>query len=212
MLEQVTVNNLHDKSVARVSIPDLMSLVQQQYAELKQVTASFESFLPRVEALLPLFAKCFRDGHKVLTCGNGGSAADALHMAEEFIGRYRGNRRSLPAVSLSADVTALTCIGNDWGYDAIFSRQIEGLGQPGDILVVFSGSGNSANLVKAIAAAKQRDMLTVSLLGKTGGQAKDLSDHAIVIPTNNTARAQELHTWIMHVILEHIETLYPVEN
>ncbi|MDR1192464.1 MAG: SIS domain-containing protein [Verrucomicrobiales bacterium] len=187
-----------------------MSLVQQQYAELKQVVVSFERFLPQVEKLFPLFEQCFKNGHKVLTCGNGGSAADALHMAEELVGRYRGNRRSLPAISLSADVTALTCIGNDWGYDAVFSRQIEGLGHAGDILVIFSGSGNSANLIKALGAAKKLGIITVSLLGKGGGKARELSDHAIVIPTDNTARAQELHTWIMHVILEHIETVYPV--
>jgi D-sedoheptulose 7-phosphate isomerase len=189
-----------------------MSLVKQQFAELKQVVDSFESFLPKVEALFPLFEQCFKNGRKVLTCGNGGSAADALHMAEEFVGRYRGNRRSLPAICLSADVTALTCIGNDWGYEAIFSRQIEGLGRAGDILVVFSGSGNSANLLRAIEAAKQQGLTTVSLLGKSGGKARELSDYEITIPTNNTARAQEMHTWIMHVILEHIETVYPVEN
>jgi D-sedoheptulose 7-phosphate isomerase len=188
-----------------------MSLIKQQFAELKQVIESFESFLPKVEALFPLFAQCLENGRKVLTCGNGGSAADALHMAEELIGRYRGNRRSLPAICLSADVTALTCIGNDWGYEAIFSRQIEGLGKAGDILVIFSGSGNSANQLRAITTAKRLGITTISLLGKGGGKAKELSDHEITIPTDNTARAQELHTWIMHVILEHIETLYPVE-
>jgi D-sedoheptulose 7-phosphate isomerase len=189
-----------------------MSLVKQQYIELKQVVESFESFLPKVEALFPIFEKCFKNGNKVLTCGNGGSAADALHMSEEFVGRYRGNRRSLPAISLSADVTALTCIGNDWGYDSIFSRQIEGLGKAGDLLVIFSGSGNSANLIKAIEAAKKLGITTISFLGKTGGKAKELSNYEITIPTDNTARAQEIHTWIMHVILEYIETVYPVES
>ena len=187
-----------------------MSLAQQQYTEFKQVVESFAGFLPKVEALFPVFEKCFAGGNKVLTCGNGGSAADALHMAEEFIGRYRSNRRSLPAICLSADATALTCIGNDWGYDAVFSRQVEGLGKPGDVLVVFSGSGNSPNLLAAIAAAKKCGMITVSFLGKGGGKAKEISDYEITVPTNNTARAQEIHTWIMHVILEYIETVYPV--
>ncbi|MDR2463676.1 MAG: SIS domain-containing protein [Verrucomicrobiales bacterium] len=188
-----------------------MSLIQQQYHELKQTVETFEQFLPQVEALLPLFEQCFQRGNKILTCGNGGSAADALHMAEEFIGRYRGSRRSLPAISLAADVTALTCIANDWGYDAVFSRQIEGLGQSGDLLVTFSGSGNSANIIRAIQTARRLNLTTISLLGKTGGEAGGISDHAIIVPTNNTARAQEIHTWIMHVILEHIETIYPME-
>lgn len=189
-----------------------MSLVKQQLDELKQVVESFESFLPKVEALFPVFEKCLKDGNKVLTCGNGGSAADAMHMAEEFLGRYRSNRRSLPAVSLAADVTALTCIGNDWSYDAIFSRQVEGLGKAGDILVVFSSSGNSNNLIKAIEAAQKKGMIAISLLGKTGGKAKEISDYEITVPSNNTARVQEMHTWILHVILEYIEGLYPVEG
>ncbi len=182
-----------------------MPSLQEQLEELNEVVQRFKSVLPHVEAILPVFADCFHKGNKLLTCGNGGSAADALHMAEELVGRYRGNRRALPAISLVADVTALTCIANDWNYEAVFSRQVEALGKPGDILVLFSGSGNSANQLKALETAKKLGVKTVAFLGKGGGKAKGQADYEVIVPSNNTARVQEIHTWILHVILEHIE-------
>ena len=182
-----------------------MPSLKEQLEELRGVVERFESVLPQVDALLPVFSACFLQGSKVLTCGNGGSAADALHMAEELVGRYRGNRKALPAISLVADVTALTCIANDWSYEAVFSRQVEALGKPGDVLVVFSGSGNSANLLRALEKARELGLVTVSLLGKGGGKAKGMADYEVIVPSNNTARVQEIHTWILHVILEHIE-------
>ena len=182
-----------------------MPTLKEQLEELNGVVERFNAELPKVQTLFPVFSDCFRNGHKLLTCGNGGSAADALHMSEELIGRYRGNRRALPAISLASDVTALTCIANDWNYEAVFSRQVEGLGQKGDILVGFSGSGNSVNVIRAIETAKKQGVITVALLGKGGGKTKGLADYEVIVPSNNTARVQEIHTWILHVILEHIE-------
>lgn len=144
-------------------------------------------------------------GSKVLTAGNGGSAADALHLAEELVGRFHKERRSLGAVCLSADPTLLTCIGNDYGFEHLFSRQVEGLGKSGDVLVIFSTSGNSPNLVLALKTAKSLGISTVAVLGKDGGQSKGLADHEIIVPSSETARIQVIHTFILHSWLEIIE-------
>ncbi len=144
-------------------------------------------------------------GGKILTCGNGGSAADALHLAEELVGRYKDERRSLAAVCLNSDPTLLTCIGNDYGFDAIFARQVEGLGDPKDLLVTFSTSGNSANIVRALEAARDRGMATVALLGKDGGRARGLATTEIIVDATETAHIQEAHTVILHALLETLE-------
>jgi D-sedoheptulose 7-phosphate isomerase len=141
----------------------------------------------------------------VLTAGNGGSAADALHLSEELVGRYRDNRRALPAIALVSDGTALTCIGNDFGFDQVFARQIEALGQPGDVLVLFTSSGNSANLIFALEAARKKGVKTVALLGRGGGKLKGLADAEWIVPSPSGARVQELHGWALHVILEVVE-------
>jgi D-sedoheptulose 7-phosphate isomerase len=144
-------------------------------------------------------------GGKVLTCGNGGSAADALHLAEELVGRYEKDRRPLSAICLNADVTALTCISNDYGYEHVFSRQVEALGRDGDILVGFSTSGNSPNVVAAFQCAKEHALTTIFLGGKDGGLAKGLCDYEIIVPSSTTARIQEIHTFILHQWLEAID-------
>ena len=144
-------------------------------------------------------------GHLLLTCGNGGSATDAQHLAEELIGRYRGNRRALPAVSLAADVSALTCIANDFGYDAVFARQLEGLGKPGDVLVCFSTSGNSPNITAALRAARAAGVFSIALLGKDGGAARALADLPLVVQASDSARIQEAHLQVLHYICEVVE-------
>ena len=146
-----------------------------------------------------------RSGGKLLTCGNGGSAADAMHLAEELVGRYNRNRRSLPAVCLNADATALTCIANDFGYDEVFARQIESLGAPDDLLICFSTSGNSPNILRALAAAKKRSVKSVALLGKDGGKAKGKADLELIVPSRDTARVQEAHTLLLHALLEAVD-------
>jgi phosphoheptose isomerase len=145
------------------------------------------------------------NGGKLLTCGNGGSAADALHLAEELVGRYSKERRGLPAICLNSDVTAITCIGNDYGYDQIFSRQVEALGRVNDVLVGFTTSGNSPNVLSAFLKAKEYGITTIMLSGKDGGRAKNMCDYELIVPSENTARIQEIHTLILHQWLEEID-------
>jgi len=158
-----------------------------------------------IEAIAARVYETVAQGRLLLTCGNGGSATDAQHLAEELIGRYRSNRRALPAVALTADSAALTCIANDFGYDVVFARQIEGLGKPGDLLVCFSTSGNSPNIIAALRAARDHGLGTIALLGKDGGGARELADLALVVPVADTARIQEAHLQVLHYICEVVE-------
>ncbi len=173
--------------------------------DLQKALDDFKPMLASVADTGEAIINALRSGKKILSAGNGGSASDALHLAEEFVGRYRGERRSLPAISLCADVTALTCIGNDYGYDEVFSRQLEGLGNQGDIFVAFTTSGNSPNILKALEVAKQKGIITILLAGKDGGRAKGLADFEIIVPSDNSARIQEIHTFILHQWLEIVE-------
>jgi D-sedoheptulose 7-phosphate isomerase len=168
----------------------------------------FRPLLPVVEAAGAEIRQAIKGGHKLLTAGNGGSAADALHLAEELVGRFNKERVSLPAIALCADPTLLTCIGNDYGFEQIFSRQVEGLGRPGDVLVVFSTSGKSPNVIRALHAAKARGLKTIAVLGKGGGAIKGLADHEVIVPGDVTARVQEVHTFVLHCWLGLLEQDY----
>lgn len=152
-----------------------------------------------------IFSSALKNGHTIFWCGNGGSAAESSHLAVELIGRFKNNRRPLPSISLNADTSALTCIANDFGYDEIFSRQLEGLARQGDILVVLSTSGNSENVLKALRKAKEIGVVTIALLGKDGGRAFELADNAIVIDSTETARIQEIHLLLGHTFCEYAE-------
>jgi phosphoheptose isomerase len=174
--------------------------------DLILVLEDFRPALSAVEVAGHRIKEALQKGGKLLSCGNGGSAADALHLAEELVGRFEADRISLPAICLSADPTLLTCIANDFGYDRVFSRQVEGLGRPGDVLVVFSSSGNSNNIVAALQTAKATGLLTIALLGKGGGRCLGQADFEIVVPGGNTARIQEVHTLILHSWLKLIES------
>ncbi len=171
--------------------------------------AGLRGQLPGIAAVGDAVISALKSGNKVLTAGNGGSAADALHMSEELVGRFRGNRVSLPAVALVADCTAITCIGNDFGFDFIFSRQIEGLGQAGDVLVLFSTSGRAANLDKALRTAAARGLVTVALLGRDGGELAGRADYEVVVPGTATERIQEAHGVLLHLILDEVELAFP---
>ncbi|MDE1171036.1 MAG: SIS domain-containing protein [Verrucomicrobium sp.] len=184
------------------------SIVEAQMRELQAAAGRLAETLDTVRLMAETVVAALRAGNKILCAGNGGSAADALHMAEELVGRYRTNRVSLPAISLTADATALTCIGNDYGFDKIFSRQVEGLGRGGDVLVLFSTSGNSANLLEAAREAKGKGILVLAFLGKDGGKLAPLADIAWIAP-GGSPRVQELHTWAMHSILECVEVAFP---
>lgn len=177
-------------------------------AELQSVLEACSGLSAAVETSGQAILRSFQNGGKLLSCGNGGSAADALHLVEELVGRFRSNRRPLPAVCLNADPTILTCIANDFGYDRIFARPLEALGRPGDMLVVFTTSGNSPNVLAAIDVAKALGVTTVLLGGRDGGLALGRCDHEIIIPSVNTARIQEVHTLVLHQWLEMIEASF----
>ncbi len=152
-----------------------------------------------------LLAQSLAKGGTLFWCGNGGSASDSQHLAAELVGRFKKNRRALRSVALTTDTSVLTCIANDYSYQDIFARQVEALGRTGDILIGISTSGNSENLLRAFKVAKEMGLITVALLGKGGGPAKDLADHALVIPSQTTARIQEAHILIGHILCEVIE-------
>ncbi len=177
--------------------------------ELITALEAFRALWPEVQSQGKILADTLRNGGKILTAGNGGSAADAMHLAEELSGRYHDERPAMAGLSLVSDATALTCIGNDYGFERIFSRQVEALGKPGDALVVFSTSGNSTNLLQALEAGRRLGLKTFLLAGKTGGLAKGKANHELIVPCSNGARVQEIHTLILHSWLEIIESETP---
>jgi D-sedoheptulose 7-phosphate isomerase len=181
------------------------STFQSSITELQAVLAASSKIGPAVESSGRAIVAALLAGNKLMTCGNGGSAADSLHLAEELVGRYAIERRALPALCLNADPTAITCICNDYGYEKVFSRGVEALGKPGDVLVGFTTSGNSSNVLAAFEAAAVRGVTTILLAGKTGGRARGTCDHEIIVPSDNTARIQEVHTLVLHQWLEAID-------
>jgi D-sedoheptulose 7-phosphate isomerase len=146
-----------------------------------------------------------RRGAKILTCGNGGSACEAQHLVAELMGHYKSDRMAFPAVAMSADCVLLTCIGNDYSFDDTFARQLEALANPGDTLVVFSTSGDSPNVVRALSVARKKQITSIAFLGRAGGQAKALSDCALVVQDSDTARIQEAHQFLLHMLMDFIE-------
>jgi D-sedoheptulose 7-phosphate isomerase len=178
---------------------------EDSLTELQAVLDACRGLAPAVTAAGQAIITSIQNGGKLLTCGNGGSAADALHLAEELVGRYNIERRALPALCLNADPTALTCICNDYGYAKVFSRGVEALGRRGDVLVGFTTSGNSANVIAAFHAAAMAGLTTILLAGRDGGQARGLCHHEIIVPCHTTARIQEVHTLVLHQWLEAID-------
>jgi D-sedoheptulose 7-phosphate isomerase len=155
-------------------------------------------------------ADALRDGRKVMVFGNGGSAADAQHFAAELVGRYLYDRPALPALALSTDTSALTAIGNDMGYEAVFRRQVEAHGVAGDVAIGISTSGRSRNVIEALRVARERGLVTMALTGGGGGQLKDAVDYLIDAPTSDTPRVQELHGLVIHLLCQIVEeTLFP---
>ncbi|MBI3130832.1 MAG: D-sedoheptulose 7-phosphate isomerase [Acidobacteria bacterium] len=176
----------------------------QEAIQLK--TRFFEAELDRVVAQGEDMAERLKRGCKILVCGNGGSAADAQHLAAELSGRYVKERKALAGIALTTDTSALTAIGNDYGYEYVFSRQVEALGRPGDVLIGISTSGNSGNVIKAVESAKALGMHTIGLLGKDGGKLKGLVDEAVVVPSAVTARIQEVHQMVYHFWCECLDS------
>lgn len=163
------------------------------------------------EKVAKALAEVFNNGNKALICGNGGSNCDALHFAEEFTGRFRGDRRALPAIAIS-ESSHITCVGNDYGFDYVFSRGVEAYGKCGDMFIGISTSGNSGNVIKAVEAAKKIGMKTCVLLGKDGGKLKGMCDYEFIIPGKTSDRVQEIHMMILHIIIEGVERIIFPEN
>lgn len=164
-----------------------------------------KKLLQALEEAAGLVTLALKAGGKVMFCGNGGSAADAQHWAAEIVGRFQKERPGMAALALTTDTSILTAVGNDYGYDTIFSRQVEGLGREGDVLVGISTSGNSANVLKAIAKAREKNMRVIGFTGKGGGKMAELCDVLLAVPADNTARTQEAHELMGHILCELVE-------
>ena len=167
-----------------------------------KVVQDVRKIMPEVASAGLRVRTALEKGRKILICGNGGSAADSQHMAAEFVGRFVKERQSLPALALTVDTSLLTAVGNDYGFDCVFSRQVEGLGQEGDVLIAISTSGNSANVVKAVKTAKEKGIYVIALTGENGGILAKESDLCLAVPSQVTARIQEMHIMIIHMICE----------
>lgn len=187
-----------NRSLIENNLKEAAQMLEQFIAEPKNIDA--------IEKAGNLLVETFKQGNKVISCGNGGSMCDAMHFAEELSGRFREDRKALPAISIS-DSSHISCVANDYGYDKVFSRYIEALGKKGDVLLAISTSGNSVNIINAINAAKQKGMTVIGLTGKNGGQMADLCDIEIRAPHSQYAdRAQEIHIKIIHSLIHCIES------
>lgn len=182
-------------------------------AEITSQLAAHRDVIGRIEREMPpliaqmatLMVETFKSGGKLLVMGNGGSAADAQHFVAEIVGRFKMERRGLPAIALSTDTSILTAIGNDYGFDMVFHRQVEALALAGDLVVGISTSGNSPNVLQALKLAREKGCRTVGLLGKDGGSIKELCDLALIVPTDDTPRVQEGHITIIHIVCDLLE-------
>jgi D-sedoheptulose 7-phosphate isomerase len=185
-----------------------MSTVRNHLTEALEVLTQFaadEKNIAAIERAGELMSAALRNGNKIISCGNGGSMCDAMHFAEELSGRYRGDRKALAAVSIS-DPSHLSCVANDYGFDQVFSRYVEAIGHAGDVLLAISTSGNSANVIRAIEAAKSKGMPVVALTGKDGGKAASMCNVEIRAPHSPYAdRAQEIHIKVIHALIDYIE-------
>jgi D-sedoheptulose 7-phosphate isomerase len=183
-------------------IPIYKSYIDQHIALTERVAGET---LPKIVEVGDLLCRTFEAGGRLLTFGNGGSAADAMHLAEEMIGKFLRTRRSLPATALCADGPAMSCISNDFGYADVFARQVQALAGKGDVVFGISTSGNSENVLRGLKAGKEKSATTVALLGRDGGNAVSLADHAIVIPGNITAQIQEMHVLVVHILCDIVD-------
>jgi len=185
----------------------IISIIQSSI-DTKQHILKNELLINTLRQCSEVITKAFRDGNKVLFCGNGGSAADAQHLAAEFSGRFYTDRDALPAEALHCNTSYLTAVANDYSYDVVYSRMIHGIGKPGDVLVGLSTSGNSKNIVEAFKTAKLKNMITIGLTGESGGIMKNISDYLLNVPSSDTPRIQETHIMMGHIICQLVEETY----
>ena len=181
-------------------------------ASLAETVRTFQALTtirPAIDRAGEMIVATLQRGGKLLIAGNGGSAAEAAHFSTELVGRYAKTRRSLPAVALSSDGSLLSCIGNDFGYDQVFARQVAGLAQPRDLLIVLTSSGNSANVIAALHEAKRLGLESIAFLGRGGGKAKGLANCELIMPGSSGAAAQEAHLFLIHHFCERIDEAFP---
>ncbi len=189
----------------------MKSFIQSRISEsieTKNNLLADEQLLQIIEQVSAAILQALKSGNKILFCGNGGSAADAQHLAAEFSGRFYINRKALPAEALHCNTSYITAVANDYSYDVIYSRLVEGIGAGGDVLVGLSTSGNSKNIIEAFKTAKTAGMVTIAFTGSTGGFMKDICDYLINVPSLNTPRIQEAHITVGHIICEWVEEEY----
>ena len=189
-------------------------ILKQSFLEEYEVLGAFikdEKNFETIGKIATELADAYKNGKKSLIAGNGGSNCDAMHFAEEFTGRFRKVRPALPSISIS-DSSHITCVGNDYGFDAIFSKGVEAFGQEGDFFLGLSTSGNSKNIIEAVKVAKEKGLKTVALLGKDGGQLKGMCDYEFIINAKTSDRVQEVHMMILHIIIEGVERVLFPEN
>jgi D-sedoheptulose 7-phosphate isomerase len=185
--------------------PDAATVFSKAIDEHLQVIGQVREQQATLEAIARAMTATLRAGGKILWCGNGGSAADAQHMAAELIGRFRRERRAMPSIALTTDSSILTCLANDYGYETVFSRQVEALGRTGDLLVGISTSGNSANVIAALKAARAQGVATVAFTGAGGGKMVAHADSLFAVPSRDTARIQEAHSLAAHMLCDWVE-------
>jgi len=183
----------------------MKKIIKEHFLEHRATLDSVADLGESIEKVANLLIRCLSNDGTIFWCGNGGSASDSQHLAGELVGRFVGDRRPLKSIALTADSAVMTCIVNDYGYEYIFSRQVEALGSEGDILVGITTSGNSQNILNAFKVAEQKGMVTIGLLGKGGGIAASLAKETIVVSSNSTARVQEMHILIGHILCDLIE-------
>ncbi len=183
---------------------NIINIVNASIA-VKQAIVADTELQQRIAQVIDAVTEAFASGKKVLFCGNGGSAADAQHLAAEFSGRFYTDRDPLPSEALHCNTSYLTAVANDYSFDVVYSRMVKGMGKPGDVLIALSTSGNSVNIIKAIEQAKENGMITVALTGATGGKIKGICDYLLNVPSTDTPRIQESHIMIGHIICEIVE-------
>jgi D-sedoheptulose 7-phosphate isomerase len=185
----------------------IKSIIQSSISTKQQILENDE-LIAILEECSNIITQAFKDGKKVLFCGNGGSAADAQHLAAEFSGRFYTDREALPAEALHCNTSYITAVANDYSYDVVYARMINGIGKPGDVLVGLSTSGNSKNIVEAFKTAKTKNMITIGFTGESGGIMKNMSDYLLNVPSNDTPRIQESHIMLGHIICQLVEEKY----
>ena len=194
------------------SIPVRECCLHVSLAEHLAAVQQLEAQLPIVESIARVITNALCAGQKILWCGNGGSAADAQHLNAELVGRFRSERLPFASLALTTDTSILTAVANDYGYESVFARQVQALGNPGDVLVGISTSGNSANVIAAIKAARSRGLVTIAFTGAAGGRLASLADHSLHVNSLDTARIQETHILAGHMLCEWIEAALATED